>query len=107
MPPGTGCYGAIITEHAPIPGAPFEGGQPREPGQLIDSQEGTACMFAAFVHAKAFLSPRSVGAKSRLAGYWVGLKMTAQLYVLVIAVLLIAAIYEVLEAALLLNVLRG
>lgn len=74
---------------------------------LLEGQAYVLAMFAAFVHAKAFLSPRSVGAKSRLAGYWVGLKMTAQLYVLVIAVLLIAAIYEVLEAALLLNVLRG
>jgi hypothetical protein len=74
---------------------------------LLEGQAYVLAMFAAFVHAKAFLSPRSVDANSRGAGYWIGLKMTAQLYVLVIGVLLIAAIYEVLEAALILAYFRG
>lgn len=66
---------------------------------LIEGQAYVLALFAAFVQGKAFLKPRSVGSTSHREGYWMGLKLTAQLYILIVAVLLIAAVYEVLEAA--------
>lgn len=68
---------------------------------LIEGQAYVLAMLASAIHATAFLSPDTVGEKSRLRGYVVGLKQTAQLYVLVILILAIAAIYEALEVILL------
>ena len=74
---------------------------------LIEGQAYVLALFAAFVQGKAFLKPRSVGTTSHREGYWIGLKLTAQLYILIVAVLLIAAVYEVLEAAFILRFYTG
>ena len=54
-------------------------------------------MLAAWVHGRAWLWPQSVGAGSRKRGYVEGLKRTLALYVLVAAILLVAAVYEAIE----------
>lgn len=70
---------------------------------LLEGQAYVLALFAAYVQGRAFLSPRSVGRTSHREGYWIGVKLTAQLYVLIVVVLLIAAVYEVLEAAFILR----
>ena len=55
-------------------------------------------MLAAYLQGKAFLFPSSVGASGRLAGYAAGLKQTGILYILIVLMLVIAAIYEALVA---------
>ncbi|GAB7045865.1 hypothetical protein [Catenuloplanes indicus] len=50
--------------------------------------------FAAWVHARRFLQPRRFGLPHRRAGYVNGLAATAKLYVWVIVLLVIGALYE-------------
>lgn len=64
---------------------------------ILEGQAYILTMLAAYVHGRAFLWPKTVGADSRAKGYLEGLKQTAKLYVLVILTLAIAAIYEVIE----------
>jgi hypothetical protein len=67
---------------------------------LLEGQGYILAMFAAYVHGKAFLRPLSVGLTGHLRGYVAGLKLSARLYLLVIIVLAVAAIYEALEVIL-------
>ena len=69
---------------------------------LIEGQAYVIAMLAAFLHGRAWLWPRSVGATTRWQGYRARLRLTARLYLLVIGLLLIGAVYEVAEAVLLL-----
>lgn len=50
--------------------------------------------FAAWVHGRMFLQPRRYGFATRRAGYVGGLAATLKLYVLVIVLLVIGALYE-------------
>jgi hypothetical protein len=49
----------------------------------------------AFIQGRALFKPSSVGASRPLQGYWYGIKEQFKLYLLIIPVLLIAAVYEV------------
>ena len=64
---------------------------------LLEGQAYVLAMLAAYIHGKAWLSPRSVGEQTHSRGYLSGLKSTASIYVLVVVVLAVAAIYEALE----------
>ncbi|MDR0220711.1 MAG: hypothetical protein LBI54_04810 [Lachnospiraceae bacterium] len=64
---------------------------------IIEGQANVFCVFAIILHGKAFLFPKSSGAKTRRQGYKLGLKQTAWLYIPIIVFLLIGAIYEALE----------
>ncbi len=64
---------------------------------LLEGQGYILAMLAAVVHAWALIRPASVGETNRLRGYLVGLKQAAWLYVLIVIVLAVAAIYEALE----------
>lgn len=64
---------------------------------LLEGQGYVLAIFAAYVHGRAFLWPRSMGLSSHRAGYVAGLKMTARVYVLVVMLLAAAAVYEALE----------
>ena len=64
---------------------------------VLEGQAYVLAIFAAYVHGLAFLRPQWVGAASRRQGYVVGLKMTAQVYALVLLSLAAAAVYEALE----------
>ena len=78
---------------------------------ILEGQGYILALLAVYAHGKAFLFPRSVGVEAQgsgvervarlaLGGYWAGVKHTARLYVLVVIVLAVAAIYEALEVIL-------
>lgn len=62
-------------------------------------------MFAAFLQSRAWVKPASVGAENHKQGYLAGLRLTLRMYLLVIGMLMIAAIYEVILAVLILPLL--
>ncbi|MHB8118001.1 MAG: stage II sporulation protein M [Methanothrix sp.] len=55
-------------------------------------------MLAAYIQGKAFLWPESVGAATRRQGYIRGLEATWKLYVLIVLILAVAAIWEAFAA---------
>jgi len=61
---------------------------------ILEGQGYVLAMLAAWVQGQAFLSPPSVGAADRGQGYVLGIKRALRLYVLVVLVLAVAAIYE-------------
>jgi hypothetical protein len=63
---------------------------------LLEGQGYVLGGLGAFVQGRALLWPSSVGAEGPGQGYWYGLKEQAKLYALIAAVLLVAAVYEVL-----------
>jgi hypothetical protein len=62
-------------------------------------------LFAAFLQSRAWVKPASVGVENHRRGYLTGIRLTLRMYLLVICMLLIAAIYEVILAVLILPVL--
>lgn len=67
---------------------------------FLEGQGYVLTMLAAWIHSRARTQPATVGAASRREGSRAGLRSTAQLYLLVILTLAIAAIYEVWAATL-------
>jgi hypothetical protein len=65
---------------------------------ILEGQAYVLATLGAYLHGRAFLWPRSVGATRRWQGYWHGVKQQAPVYLLVAIVLLVAAVYEVLLA---------
>ncbi len=55
-------------------------------------------MLAVYIQGKSFLRPQTAGVETLAEGYWVGVKRSASLYLLVALQLLAAAIYEALLA---------
>ena len=51
-------------------------------------------MLAAYLQGMAFLRPKTVGVKTHRQGYWEGVKRSARIYLMVVVVLFVAAIYE-------------
>ena len=74
---------------------------------LLEGQAYVVAMLAAYLHGRAFLWPCSVEAGKLRQGYWIGVKRTASLYLLIVILLAAAAIYEVLEVILLVPRLVG
>ncbi len=67
------------------------------PAWLTMFFEGEAyilAMLAAYIQSKAFLWPENVGAATRRQGYVIGLAATWKLYVLIVLILAVAAIWE-------------
>ncbi len=64
---------------------------------ILEGQAYILAMLATYVQGKSFLRPHSVGAQGHLHGYWLGLKYSMRLYILVVIVLAVAAVYEALE----------
>ena len=64
---------------------------------ILEGQAYILAMLAAYVQGRAFLWPRSVGATTRRQGYGLGVKRSVRIYLLVVLLLAIAAIYEALE----------
>jgi len=71
---------------------------------LFEGQGYVLAMLAAYVQGRAFLWPKTVGLERCRDGYLAGLKLTGKLYLLVILVLAVAAVYEVIEAVILAGV---
>jgi hypothetical protein len=74
---------------------------------LLEGQAYILTMLAVYVHGMAFLRPHSVGLTSHGRGYVAGLRLSARLYLLVIVVLGVAAIYEALEVILIVRLASG
>ncbi|HLO29056.1 MAG TPA: hypothetical protein VK249_07980 [Anaerolineales bacterium] len=70
---------------------------------LVEGQAYILTMLAAYLQGRAFLWPKSVGVETHLKGYWEGLKQTGKIYVLVVLTLAIAAVYEVIEAVIMIT----
>lgn len=74
---------------------------------LLEGQAYILTMLAVYVQGKAFLWPDSVGVASHLQGYVTGLRLSARLYLLVVLVLAVAAIYEALEVTIMVRLASG
>ncbi len=61
---------------------------------ILEGQGYVLTMLAAYIQGKAFISPQSVSVTTHRQGYWVGVKRSARLYLLVVLVLAVAAVYE-------------
>jgi hypothetical protein len=64
---------------------------------LLEGQAYILVMLSIYVHGKAFLRPSAYAVEGRLQGYLEGLRRTGWIYLLVVALLAIAAIYEAFE----------
>ncbi len=64
---------------------------------LLEGQAYILALLAVWIHGRSFIAPQSAGAASCGAGYRIGLRKTVRLYVLIAAVLAVAAVYEALE----------
>jgi len=64
---------------------------------LLEGQGYVLAMLAAYAHGKAWVRPQSVGEQTHRGGYVHGLKSSLSIYLLVVLMLAIAAIYEALE----------
>jgi len=62
---------------------------------IFEGEAYVLALFAAFVHGRAWTKPASVGAATHKQGYLTGVRMSLRLYLLMIGMLLIAAVYEV------------
>lgn len=69
---------------------------------FLEGQGYVLAMFAAHLQGKAFLWPQRVGAATRGQGYSRGLVDTGKIYLLVVLALVVAAVYEVSIAILIL-----
>jgi hypothetical protein len=74
---------------------------------LLEGQAYVLTMLAVYVQGKAFLWPDSVGAATRTQGYVTGLKLSVRLYLLVVLVLAVAAVYEALEVTIMVRLASG
>jgi hypothetical protein len=70
---------------------------------ILEGQAYILAMLAAYVQGRAFLWPRTVDAPTRRQGYVQGVRFSARLYLLVILLLAVAAVYEAVEATLLVS----
>lgn len=70
---------------------------------ILEGQAYILTMLAAYIQGRAFLWPKTVGLEHRWPGYLEGLKRTGKLYVLVTLTLLVAAIYEVIEVVIMIQ----
>jgi hypothetical protein len=73
---------------------------------LLEGQAYILAMLAAYIQGRAFLWPNTVGLESRSRGYLEGLKRTGRIYVLVMLTLLVAAIYEVIEVVIMIQLVQ-
>jgi hypothetical protein len=64
---------------------------------LLEGQAYILAMLAAVVQGQAFLWPATAGGQGRRQGFKAGVRQAAWVYVLVIGVLFIAAVYEAVE----------
>ena len=70
---------------------------------LLEGQGYIIAMLGTFTIAKGLVRPGAYGAAGHVAGYLTGLARCARLYVLVIVVLAVSAIYEATEVILMMN----
>ena len=64
------------------------------PTIILEGQAYVLAMLAAYLQGMAFLRPKSMGVRTHRQGYWEGVKLSVRVYLLVVVVLLVAAVYE-------------
>jgi hypothetical protein len=72
---------------------------------ILEGEAYVLGLFAAFLQSRAWVKPASVGVERHWQGYLAGFRLTARMYLLVLGMLLIAAIYEVILVVLILPAL--
>jgi hypothetical protein len=70
---------------------------PHFPTVLVEGLADVVAAFAAYVHGVQVLRPEKHGFASRGEAYWKGLAAVARLYLIVVLILAIAALYEAFE----------
>lgn len=74
---------------------------PHLPTLLLEGQAVVIAMLGVYIHGRALFWPETVGQKSRWKAYIEGFRQSGTLYLPIMAILLISAIYGVIEAAIL------
>jgi hypothetical protein len=74
---------------------------PHLPTLLLEGQAAILAMLGVYVHGRALLWPETVGQKSRWKAYVEGFRQSGTMYVLIMPVLFISAIYGIIEAVML------
>jgi hypothetical protein len=72
---------------------------PHIPTLFIEGQACVLAMLGAYIQGRAMLWPKSMGQVSRWKAYVEGVRQTGTIYMFIMALLLISAIYGVIEAA--------
>jgi hypothetical protein len=73
---------------------------PHIPTLLIEGQACVLAMLGAYIQGRAIFRPKSMGQTSRWKAYVEGIRQTGTLYMFIVAILLISALYGVIEVAL-------
>ncbi len=73
---------------------------------VLEGQGYILALLGVYVQGKAFSKPSAYGKTGHLRGYLEGLRRTAWIYLLVVLVLAVAAVYEALEVIFLAPLLR-
>jgi len=74
---------------------------PHIPTMLIEGQATILAMLGAFIQGRAMIWPASIGHTSRWKAYVEGIRQNGTIYMFIMSILLISALYGVIEAALL------
>lgn len=74
---------------------------PHLPTLLLEGQAAVLAMLGAYIHGRAFLWPKTIGQTGRWKAYIEGVRQSGTLYLPIMAVLFISALYGIIEAAVL------
>ena len=72
---------------------------PHIPTLLIEGQACVLAMLGAYIQGRAMIWPKSMGQTSRWKAYVEGVRQTGTLYMFIMAILFISALYGVIEVA--------
>jgi hypothetical protein len=76
---------------------------PHIPTLFIEGQACILAMLGAYIQGRAMFWPKSIGQTSRWKAYVEGVRQTGTLYMFIMAILFISAVYGVIEVALLIG----
>lgn len=76
---------------------------PHIPTLFIEGQACVLAMLGAYIQGRAMFWPKSIGQTSRWKAYVEGVRQTGTLYMFIMAILFISAVYGVIEVALLIG----
>jgi len=74
---------------------------PHIPTMFLEGQATILAMLAAYIQGRAMIWPASIGHTNRWKAYVEGVRQTGTIYIFIMAVLLISALYGIIETALL------
>jgi hypothetical protein len=74
---------------------------PHLPTLLLEGQASILAILGAYIHSRALLWPKTVGQKSRWRAYVEGVRQSGTLYMPLMVILLVSAIYGMIETVML------